>query len=171
MRSANIIRATVFAIAAAFLIFIQNHSVSVGTMVLHLTTAALTLGGLVILIKQKTNRLVVAVPTVVAATVFLLSLVFSGGGTAESRLGVFTFLVAFLAGATAIAELVFSFDAEAGDKLELRISSAIGLVAGFFFWLAPLDDLNAVGFFSAYLSVSAVQRALWAAAPNNRKKN
>ena len=56
------------------------------------------------------------------------------------------------------------------DVLELRISAGLGLITGLVFSLAPLDELNAVGFLSAYLALSAVQRAVWAASPTNRRK-
>jgi len=171
MRSANILRASIFAIAAAFLIFNQNHAVSIGMTVLQFVTAGLAFGGLV-LIKTETevNRSVIIVPASIAAFVLALTFMFSSGGTDESRISLFTGLVAILAGGTAIAEFVFSLKAVVGDKLELRISSAIGLMTALVFWLAPLDALNSVGFFSAYLSVVAVQRAIWAAAPANNKE-
>ena len=70
----------------------------------------------------------------------------------------------------AIYELAISRKAAADDVLELRISAGLGLITGLVFSLAPLDELNAVGFLSAYLALSAVQRAVWAASPTNRKK-
>ena len=171
MRSANILRASIFAIAAAFLIFNQNHSVANGTTVLQFVAAGLAFGGLVLIkTETTTKRSLIIAPAAIAAFVLALSFMFSSGGTTESNLAVFTGLVAILAGGTAIAEFVFSLRAVDGDKLELRISSAIGLLTGLVFWLAPLDSLNAVGFLSAYLSVVAVQRAIWAAAPAKNKE-
>ena len=171
MRSANILRASIFAIAAAFLIFNQDHSITVGTTVLQFVTAGIAFGGLVLIkTETSTKRSLIIAPATIAAFVLVLTFVFSSGGTDESNLAVFTGLVAILAGGTAIAEFVFSRQAVEGDKLELRISSALGLLTAFVFWLAPLDALNAVGFLSAYLSVSAVQRAIWAAAPMKKKE-
>ena len=171
MRSANILRASIFAIAAAFLIFNQDHSITVGTTVLQFVTAGIAFGGLV-LIKTETDtkRSLIIAPAAISAFVLGLSFMFSSGGTDESNLAVFTGLVAILAGGTAIAEFVFSLKAVDGDKLELRISSALGLLTALVFWLAQLDALNAVGFLSAYLSVSAVQRAIWAAAPKKKEQ-
>lgn len=171
MRSANILRASIFAIAAAFLIFNQDHSLTVGTTVLQFVTAGIAFGGLV-LIKTETDtkRSLIIAPAAIAAFVLGLSFMFSSGGTDESNLAVFTGLVAILAGGTAIAEFAFSRQAVDGDKLELRISSALDLLTALVFWLAELDALNAVGFLSAYLSVSAVQRAIWAAAPKKKEQ-
>jgi hypothetical protein len=171
MRSANILRASIFAVAAAFLIFNQDHSISVGTTAIQFVTAGIAFGGLVLIKTESTsNRSVIIVPSAIAAFVLGLTFLFSSGGTAESNLAVFTGFIAILAGGTAIAEFVFSRQASGGDKLELRISSAIGILAAIVFWLAPLDALNAVGFFSAYLSVSAVQLAIWAAAPKKKEQ-
>lgn len=171
MRSANILRASIFAIAAAFLIFNQDHSITIGTTVLQFVTAGIAFGGLVLIkTETSTKRSFIIVPAAIAAFVLGLTFIFSSGGTDESNLAVFTGLVAILAGGTAIAEFVSSRQAVDGDKLELRISSALGLLTALVFWLAPLDALNAVGFLSAYLSVSAVQRAIWAAAPMKRKE-
>ncbi len=171
MRSANILRASIFAIAAAFLIFNQDHSMTIGITVLQFVTAGIAFGGLVLIkTETSTKRSLIIVPAAIAAFVLGLTFIFSSGGTDESNLAVFTGLVAILAGGTAIAEFVSSRQAVDGDKLELRISSALGLLTALVFWLAPLDALNAVGFLSAYLSVSAVQRAIWAAAPMKRKE-
>jgi len=174
MKSVNILRASVFAVGATFLIFIQDHSVPVGMGVLQFTTGALAIGGLALYVvgETKTNPKAILVPAAVAGFVLSVTIIFGSQSLldAESRLLVFKSLVALFAGGTAIAELLFSSSADEGDKLELRLASAIGLVTGFVFWLAPLDGLNAVGFFSAYLSVSAVQRAIWAAAPNIQRK-
>ena len=171
MRTANILRASIFAIAAAFLIFNQDHSITVGTTVLQFVTAGIAFGGLV-LIKTETDtkRSLIIVPAAIEAFVLGLSFMFSSGGTDESNLAVFTGLVAILAGGTAIAEFIFSRQTADGDKIELRISSALGLLTALVFWLAQLDALNAVGFLSAYLSVSAVQRAIWAAAPKKKEQ-
>ncbi len=171
MRSVNILRASIFAIAAAFLIFNQDHSMTIGITVLQFVTAGIAFGGLVLIkTETSTKRSLIIVPAAIAAFVLGLTFIFSSGGTDESNLAVFTGLVAILAGGTAIAEFVSSRQAVDGDKLELRISSALGLLTALVFWLAPLDALNAVGFLSAYLSVSAVQRAIWAAAPMKRKE-
>jgi uncharacterized membrane protein HdeD (DUF308 family) len=53
--------------------------------------------------------------------------------------------------------------------MELRISGAIGILTSVVFLVAPLDGLNAVGFFSAYLSILAVQRAIWLASPKAKE--
>jgi hypothetical protein len=71
----------------------------------------------------------------------------------------------------AVYEFALSRKANPDDVLELRIAAGIGLLTGLVFSLAPLDVGNAVGFLSAYLAISAVQRAVWAATPTNGKKS
>ena len=174
MRSLNILRAVVFAIAAGFLIFVQDHSITVGMSVLQFVTAALAFGGVVLYKLEDFSKAksVLVVPTAIAAVVALLTITIGGLDPAspDSRLGVFRLLVGMFAGTMAIAEFVFSQKETKGERLELRISSALGLITLLVFVLAPLDPLNSVGLLSAYLSLSAVQRAIWAAGPNERKK-
>jgi hypothetical protein len=78
--------------------------------------------------------------------------------------------VVLFVGGMAVLEFILSLNAKQEDILELRISATLGFLTGLLFSFAPLDDLNAVGFFSAYLAISAVQRGVWAATPTNRKK-
>ncbi|MFM1845778.1 MAG: hypothetical protein RIS19_251, partial [Actinomycetota bacterium] len=92
-------------------------------------------------------------------------------GEVTDELFAFRSIVFLFVIATAIYELVISRKAHPDDVLELRISAGLGVLTGAVFAFAPLDELNAVGFLSAYLALSAVQRAVWAATPTNRKKS
>ena len=166
MRLANSVRAAIFAAGAGFLIFYQDHSVEVGLMVLLLVTAALAIAGVVTKRSAAKEHLI---PTALSSLVAVLSLV--ALLVENERLISFRALVFIFAIGMAAYELVFSRKANPDDVLELRIASGIGLLTGLVFSLAPLDVGNAVGFLSAYLAISSVQRAVWAASPTNGKKN
>lgn len=174
MRSSNILRAAVFSIGAIFLIFSQDHSVAVGMRVLQFVTAALAFGGLILYRSSKARSPFknFAVPAGIAFVIAAMTYLFGGQyeGEVTDELFAFRSIVFLFVMAMAIYELVLSRKAHPDDVLELRISSGLGLITGLVFSLAPLDELNAVGFLSAYLALSAVQRAVWAASPNNRKK-
>ena len=174
MRSSNVLRASVFSIGAIFLIFSQDHSVAVGMRVLQFVTAALAFGGLILfrITKAKYSFKNFAIPVGIAFVIAAMTYVFGGQyeGEVTDELFVFRSVVFLFVMAMAIYELVLSRKAHPDDVLELRISAGLGLITGLVFSLAPLDELNAVGFLSAYLALSAVQRAVWAASPTNRRK-
>jgi hypothetical protein len=165
MRLANSVRAAIFATGAAFLIFYQDHSVEVGMSVLLFVTATLAIAGVA---TNRSSAREYFVPTTLAFVVAALALVFL---LVESdKLFSFRALVFVFAIGMAVYEFVLSRKAKPDDVLELRIASGLGLLAGLVFLLAPLDVGNAVGFLSAYLAISATQRAVWAASPTNGKK-
>jgi hypothetical protein len=174
MRSSNVLRAVVFSIGAIFLIFSQDHSVAVGMRVLQFVTAALAFGGLILfrITKAKYAFKNFAIPAGIAFVIAAMTYVFGGQyeGEVTDELFAFRSVVFLFVMAMAIYELVLSRKAHPDDVLELRISAGLGLITGLVFSLAPLDELNAVGFLSAYLALSAVQRAVWAASPTNRRK-
>jgi hypothetical protein len=174
MRSSNILRAVAFSIGAAFLIFSQDHSVAVGMRVHQFVTAALAFGGLILYRSSKARSPFknFAVPAGIAFVIAAMTYVFGGQyeGEVTDELFAFRSIVFLFVMAMAIYELVLSRKAHPDDVLELRISAALSLITGLVFSLAPLDELNAVGFLSAYLALSAVQRAVWAASPTNRRK-
>ncbi len=175
MRSLNILRSIVLAIGAAYLIFSQDHSSLVGIEVLQFVSIALVIGSLVMLriprLKLKFKE--IALPSTLALAIGAMAAVF--GGQYEwvdaDKLFVLRSLVVLFAVGMAAVELFLSRKAKPEDALELRISAGLGVITGLVFGLAPLDDLNAVGFFSAYLAISSVQRAIWAAGPSNGKKS
>lgn len=175
MRSLNILRSIVLAIGAAYLIFSQDHSSLVGIQVLHFVSIALVIGSLVLLRipKLKLSLKEIAIPTALAFVIGAMTVVFGGQyeGQDTDELFVFRSLVFLFVVGMAVLELLLSRKAKTEDVLELRISAGLGVITGLVFGLAPLDDLNAVGFFSAYLAISSVQRAIWAAGPSNGKKS
>ena len=171
MKLANILRSIIFASAAAFLIFNQDHSVSTGIAVVQYVSVAIAFGSAVLYkIDTSENKVgPIVVPGAIAFLIALMSILISPE-TPETALHLLTGLIAGFAGGNAIAEVFVSLNSPQGDKLELRISAAIGLLTGLVFWLGQLDGLNAVGFFSAYLSVLAVQRAIWLASPKSKEQ-
>lgn len=166
MRLLNALRAFVFSVGAAYLIFSQDHSAAVGLMVLHLASIGLVVVGLVLFLTKKVKPSELVIPTVLAALVTSLTLILGN----QDRLFSLKTLVILFTLSLAIHEFVLAKNANSGDAIELRISSGLGTLTGLLFLFAPLDDLNAVGFFSAYLALSAVQRAVWAAGPTKGKK-
>jgi hypothetical protein len=172
MKLANILRSIIFASAAAFLIFNQDHSVSTGIAVVQYVSVAIAFGSAVLYkIDTSENKLgPIVVPGAIAFLIALMSILISPE-TPEIALHLLTGLIAVFAGGNAIAEIAISINSAQGDKLELRISAAIGLLTALVFWLGQLDGLNTVGFFSAYLSVLAVQRAIWLASPKSKEQN
>lgn len=172
MKLANFLRAMVFAVAAAFLIFNQDHTVTTGTQVLQFVATALAFGGLVLfqIDKSAEKKLSIIYPSAIAALVVLLTIVFIPS-TEEAYLAVFTGFLAIFSGMTAVVEFFASRASESVDKMELRISAGIGALFCLIFWFAPLNGLNAVGFFSAYLAIVAVQRGVWLATPKTKEEN
>jgi hypothetical protein len=174
MRSSNVLRAAVFSIGAIFLIFSQDHSVAVGMRVLQFVTAALAFGGLILYRSSKARSPLknFAVPAGIAFAIAAMTYLFGGQyeGEVTDELFAFRSIVFLFVMAMAIYELILSRKAHPDDVLELRIAAGLGFITGLVFSLAPLDELNAVGFLSAYLALSAVQRAVWAASPSNRRK-
>lgn len=168
MKTANILRAIIFAGAAAFLIFNQDHSVSTGIAVVQFVSTGIAFGSLTLFrISASENKFgSLVIPGGIATVIALVSILASGN---SSSLLFLTSLIASFTGATAIAEIVLSRSSQSTDKMELRISGAIGILTSLVFWLTPLDGLNAVGFFSAYLSILAVQRAIWLASPKAKE--
>jgi hypothetical protein len=175
MRSSNILKAAVFFVGAMFLIFSQDHSVAVGMNVLKFVAAALAFGGLILFRTAKTKSAFkdFAIPAALAFVIAMMTVVFGGQyeGEVTDELFAFRSIVFLFVIGTAIYELVISRKAHSDDVLELRISVGLGALTAAVFAFAPLDELNAVGFLSAYLALSAVQRAVWAATPTNRKKS
>jgi peptidoglycan/LPS O-acetylase OafA/YrhL len=174
MRQLNILRSIVLSIGAGYLIFSQDHSAPVGIQLLQFVSIALVVGSLVMLRvpKLKLSFKEVAIPTGIALVVAILSVALGGQYAGENTDELFTLrslVVLFVVG-MAVLEFTLSLNAKPEDVLELRISATLGALTGLLFSFAPLDDLNSVGFFSAYLAISAVQRGVWAATPTNRKK-
>jgi uncharacterized membrane protein HdeD (DUF308 family) len=143
--------------------------------VLQAVTLALAIGGLVLYKAPnlKVTLLDFAPNSGVAFLIATLAFILANPYEIESmdKLFLFKSLVILFVVLMAILETVLSFKSAPEDKLELRISAALGAITGLLFISAPLNGLNAVGFFSAYLALSAVQRAVWAAGPSYRKKN
>lgn len=167
MRLLNALRAVVLSIGAGYLIFSQDHSAGVGLLVIQLVSTALAVGGIIIFASTKYGVSDLGAPIAIAILVSAMTFILGN----QDELFTFKTLVILFTLLMAILEFVLAMKANSGDAIELRISAGIGALTAMLFLLAPLNDLNAVGFFSAYLAISAVQRAVWAAGPTNRKKS
>ena len=174
MKTLNTFRAAILAAGAGYLIFSQDHSIVIGFGVLQVVTFALAIGALLLTRIPKLNLSLreIAIPSAIALGIFGMTVLFGGQYEGEDTDELFAFrsIVFLFVVGIAVYEFISSMSAKPEDVLELRISSALGIITGLVFYLAPLDDLNAVGFFSAYLALSAVQRGVWAASPTDRKK-
>lgn len=170
MKTTNILRSIVLAIGAAYLIFSQDHSASVGLITLQLVSAVLAVGSFSIFLfrRKAVSRTDVLISLVLAAAVSSGTFFIDKESTNE--LVVFKALVVLFAMTIAVSEVLQIKKAKAGEVIELQISSVLGFATAVLFAFAPLNDLNAVGFLSAYLAISAIQRAVWAAGPTGRKK-
>jgi len=172
----NLLRSIVFSIAAAFLIFSQDHSVPLGATVLLAVAAANGFIGLALLPRKefKDNVALTLFMSAVSLTIGMFLLTtngFIGLQNTQADLVAFRTCVAVFVLSLAVAEFIQSGKAAAGDRLEYRISAAIAVITALIFALAPLNDVNAVGFLSAYLAISAVQRAIWIATDGKQVRN
>ena len=172
----NLLRSIIFAIAALVLIFIQDHSVVLGATVLLFVTALVGFVGLFAVIKQSDRehfaiKLLAAVIALIAAMFLLTTNGFLGLQNTESDLLTLRVVAAVFIASMAISEFAQSFSAATGDRLEFRISAGIALLATLIFALAPLNDVNTVGFLSAYFALSAAQRGIWLASPGKKVRN
>ena len=167
MFAANLLRVITFAGGAAFLIFSQNHSLTLGVNILLYLTTATGIGGLALLLvpKIKTSMTNLLVPSLIAVLIFSfgVSTWFSGVDASDKTLSTLRVLFGLFVATLAITEITQSFLDKTEDTLELRISGGIGLLATLVFFFVPLDILNTLGILSAYLALSAVQRAVWMA--------
>jgi len=172
----NLLRSIVFAVAAAFLIFTQDHSVKTGALALGFIAATLSIAGALAMILSKDKKIYSAlvIPTVsaFAVLVFLLSANnFLGLQNDETGLLFFRAAVTVFTFGLAWTEFRLSAKADPGERLELRISAALAALAALVFMAMPLNDVNAVGLLSAYLALSAAQRGVWLATPGKQVRN
>jgi len=170
---ANLLRSIVYAIAAGFLIFSQDHSLSIGATAIEFVGAAIVIAGgalmLIPAVKVPVRILATPVVTSFAVTYFFMltgevdSQEMTANGMFAFRMAVALFIVA-----PAINELWLGSNSDGVDRAELLISAGIGFIAGLIYLFIPLDPVNAVGILSAYFAISAVQRAIWIASTSRK---
>ena len=176
MAVANLLRAIVFAITAGYIIFNQDHGYTTAGNAVEYAGAAITLaGGAAMFIPDvKVPYRILAVPVAVsffcAYFVFLVG-EFGGNSASSYRETLPRVIIGIFIAGSAVTEFGLCFDKTISDRTEMRISAGLGMAATFLFLLAPLDIANTVGFFSAYLAISAVQRAVWVFSPKKVKSN
>lgn len=168
MVQANLLRAIVYAIAAGFLIFTQDHSLSTGaTAIEFVGTAIVVAGGALMLIpavKVPIRILATPVAASFAVTYFLaMTNEVQSQETTETGMFAFRMVVSIFVVCQAINEMWLGLNSTGVDRAELLISAGIGFVTGLIYLFIPLDPVNAVGILSAYFAISAVQRGIWIA--------
>ncbi|MFM8927805.1 MAG: hypothetical protein ACKOFA_06405 [Rhodoluna sp.] len=175
----NLLRSIVFAIAAAVLIFSQDHSVQLGATVLLVVSGLVGFIGLFVILQRESKANFVAnlFASIVSLTLSMFLLTTNGFLGLQNNSGdlfVFRIVAAIFVLALGSSEYAQGRKADLGDRLEYRISASLGFLAAAIFLFAPLNDVNVVGFLSAYFALSAVQRGIWIATPgklvNNAKK-
>ena len=175
MVEANLLRSIVYAIAAGFLIFSQDHSLSIGATAIEYAGSAITLAGgaLMLIPAVKVPPRILLAPVIASfgvAYFLMLTNEINAQETTEKGMFAFRMAIAVFVVVPAINELWLAMNSEGVDKAELFISAGLGFVAGLIYLFVPLDAVNAVGILSAYLALSAVQRAIWIAS-SSRKAN
>ena len=173
MVQANLLRAIVYAIAAGFLIFTQDHSLSTGATAIEFVGTALVIAGgaLMLIPAVKVPIRILAAPVVTSFAVtyfFMLTNEVSSQETTESGMFAFRMALAVFIVTPAINELWLGLNSAGVDRAELLISAGIGFIAGLIYLFVPLDAINAVGILSAYFAISAVQRGIWIASTSRR---
>ena len=175
MKIINLFYAIAFAVASGYIIFTQDHSVVTGANALQYVGTALFFAGGALLAIPGIDipwKIVLAPMTFGFLAAYMLFLY----GELQNPLPfmdntVFLrVLIGLFISSIAATELAMAFE-KSGDLLELRISAGIGLVFSLLFLLVPMDDVNTVGFLSAYFAISAVQRAIWLVTPDGARKN
>ena len=167
MLPVNLLRAVTFLGGAGVLIFSQNHSLTLGVnVVLYLATATSIAGFAMLMIPGiRVTPLSLILPSGGAFVVMLYGISSWWGsiGADARTLQTLNILIALFIGTIAVTELVQSFTELDEDTLELKISAAIGILSALIFVFVPMDIINSLGILSAYLAISAVQRAVWIA--------
>ena len=167
MRLSSGLRASISLAVGLFITFSQSHSASVGLLALGVYGIGLALITFAVhFIKQKGIATIEAIPfAIIALIIGVFALVVPEGDQTE--------VAAFIALITAWGLLsgVLELYAARKEKMSTRagrdylINAVLALLLGALFLFAPLDIVSAVGFFGAYLVISAVHLGISAATP------
>ena len=167
MRLSSGLRAFISLAVGLFITFSQSHSASVGLLALGVYGIGLALITFAVhFIKQKGIATIEAIPfAIIALIIGVFALVVPEGDQTE--------VAAFIALVTAWGLLsgVLELYAARKEKMSTRagrdylINAVFALLLGALFLFAPLDIVSAVGFFGAYLVISAVHLGISAATP------
>ena len=167
MRLSSGLRAAVSLAVGLFITFSQSHSAAVGLTSLGVYGIGLALITLAVhFINRRGIATIEAIPfAVIALIVGVFALLVPEGEQTQ--------IAGFIALVTAWGLLsgVLELYAARKEKLSTRagrdylLNAAFALILGALFLFAPLDIVSAVGFFGAYLVISAVHLGISAATP------
>ncbi len=170
MRQTNALRAAVSFAVGIFITFSQSHSANVGLLAL----AIFALGFAVTnaagsAIWGKGMAAIEAMPLTLVALLIGVFAIMAGSSAAATT--AFVGLVTVWGLVSGAFELYLARRAslKSVEGREYLLSAVLSIVLGLLFLVAPLDIVSAVGFFGAYLVVSAVQLGVAAASPNTAK--
>ena len=188
MREVSAIKAIVGFICAAVITFVQLHSLEVGVITLDSYAWSLAAIGISMLFIKSVRtklwaRIIDLQLPLLAKFAFTISYALALGRNAFD-LGsndVLEFRISIAVVALIMAATEYGIGAIVGKGQEAtelnqvairerRISAGISILAAIVFALSPLDALNAVGFFGAYLMILSLNYALIAAGPKQPKQ-
>lgn len=168
MRIVIALRATISMVVGLFITFNQSHSAATGLLALAIFALGFAVAnGVGSAIWGKGLVAVESMPLTVAAFIIgLLSILVPGSDPAAQSMA-FIYLVTGWGLISGSFEIYLArragFKSQSGrDQL---INACFGLLLGFLFLVAPLDIVSAVGFFGAYLVLSAVHLGIASATP------
>lgn len=167
MRLSSGLRAAVSLAVGLFITFSQSHSASIGLAslgVYGIGLAAITLA--VHFISRRGIATIEAIPFAVIAMIIGVFALFVPEGNQTEVAGFIALVTAW-----GLLSGVLELYAARKEKLSTRagrdylLNAAFALILGALFLFAPLDIVSAVGFFGAYLVISAVHLGISAATP------
>jgi hypothetical protein len=171
MKKVLALRAAISFAVGIFITFSQSHSADVGLLALAIFGLGFAfLNGLGSLIFSKGLQAVENLPLTVAAFLVGLLAVLVPAADNDTSSVAFIYLVTGWGLIAGSFELYLArrsgFKTQSGkDSL---LNAGFGLLLGALFLIAPLDIVSAVGFFGAYLVLSAVHLGIAAATPEKK---
>lgn len=168
MRWINASRAAVSFVIGIFITFSQSHEASIGLLALGLFGIGYAVAnGVTTSVFGKGLLAIENMPlTISAFTIGLLALLVPAANPGAQH-AAFIFLVTGWALVSGSFELYLARRAgfKSQNGRETLINSVFSLLLGVLFLIAPLDVVSAVGFFGAYLIMSAVHLGIAAGSP------
>lgn len=162
------LRATISMIVGLFITFNQSHSAATGLLSLAIFAIGFAvLNGFGSAIWGKGLVAVESMPLTVAAFIVGLLAILVPANDLQTQAMAFTYLVTGWGLIAGSFELYLARRSGFSSRLgrDQLINACFSLILGFLFLLAPLDIVSAVGFFGAYLVLSAVHLGIAAATP------
>ena len=167
MRLSSGLRAVISLVVGLFITFSQSHSASVGLFSLGVYGVGLALVTLAVhFINQKGIATIEAIPfAIIALIIGVFALLVPEGD--QTQIAGFIALVTAWGLLSGVLELYAARKERISTRLgrDYLLNAVFALILGALFLFAPLDIVSAVGFFGAYLVISAVHLGISAATP------